>query len=77
MMRGYEEPFKRWFDVHLFSEMDPAKATKEKKKKEESITDRVASRIQIATSILGPRETCKLFSKGAQICPVLLRGASI
>lgn len=28
---GYEEPFKWWFDFHLFSEMDSAKATKEKK----------------------------------------------
>lgn len=31
MTRGYEEAFKWWFDVHLLSEMDPAKATKERK----------------------------------------------
>lgn len=31
MMPGYEKPFKWWFDFHLFSEMDSAKATKEKK----------------------------------------------
>lgn len=33
MMPGYEEPFKWWFDFPLFSEMDSAEASKERKGK--------------------------------------------
>lgn len=38
MMPGSEEPFKWWFDFHLFSEMDSAEASKERRKKTLSIS---------------------------------------
>lgn len=66
MILGYEEPFKWWFDFHLFSEIDSAKASKERKKKTERIADWVANRIQMATFIFGPGETCNSSAPKAQ-----------
>lgn len=68
MMPGYEEPFKWWFDFRLFTEMDSAEASKERKKKKdtESIADWAANRIQIATFIFGPGEMCYSCAPKAQ-----------
>lgn len=67
MMPGYEGPFKWWFDFHLFSEMDSAKTSKERTKKDtESIADWAANRIQMTTFIFGPGEMCYSCAPKAQ-----------
>ncbi len=71
MIPGYEEPFKWWFDFHLFSELDSAKASKEREKKDrERIADWVANRIQMSTFIFRPRETCNSCAPKTQRCAV-------